>query len=213
VLDVLCVLKSGGDYDADWVRKLQDSVKRNLNVRHRFRCLSDVEVPCERIPLKHNWPGWWSKIELFRPDVVEGPTIYFDLDVVITGSLDEMSCIPCDFAMLRNFWTEDDMVNSSVMWFSGDNVPTGIYSKFAKQADAYITHYNRHADGAYVGDQAFVWDTLAHNVDYVNSYFDGIYSYKLHCKSGLPKNTSIACFHGHPRPSEVKHDWVENHWR
>jgi len=55
---VICVLRSGGQYDAEWVRKLRDGVKRNLARPHRFVCLSDVDVPCERIPLQHDWPGW-----------------------------------------------------------------------------------------------------------------------------------------------------------
>jgi hypothetical protein len=212
MLNVLCVMRSGGDYDGSWVEKLRNSVARNLSKPHAFKCLSDVDVPCERIPLKHNWPGWWSKIELFRSGVVEGPTIYFDLDIVITGPIDGIADIPCDFAATQNFW-DHGMMNSSIMWFSGDNVPHGVYSKFARQADAYIAHHDRNKDGPYVGDQAFIWDTLGRDVEFINDYFEHIHSYKMHCKSGLPKDSAIACFHGHPRPSEVKHDWVEIHWR
>ncbi len=45
-------------------------VQDNLKLHHRFVCLSDVDVPCERIFLKHGWPGWWSKVELFSEVVL-----------------------------------------------------------------------------------------------------------------------------------------------
>ena len=211
MLEVICVCKSGGIYDAEWVRKLRDGVNRNLSIKHRFRCLSDIEVPCERIELKHDWPSWWAKIELFRPGVIDCPTLYLDLDTVVTGPLDPVLEVPTDFAMLRNFWDEE-MVGSGVMWF-GDNVPHGVYTKFAKQAQAYIEHYRRNASGPYVGDQAFIWDTLNREVEHINDYLPGIYSYKMHCKKYLPKDSKLVCFHGEPRPTEVKTEWMSKHWK
>lgn len=209
-ITVLCVCKSGSIYDAEWVRRLRDGFWRNLQ-RHELVCLSDIDVPCKRIPLQHDWPGWWSKIEMFRPGVITGPTLYVDLDTVITGDLNKTRDIKCDFAMLRSFWTPD-MVGSGVMWFSGKNVPHKVYEKFAKQPQAFIKHYERNASGPYVGDQAFVWDTLDHDVERINDHLDGIYSYKLHCKKALPKAAKIVCFHGQPRPTDVKADWMERHW-
>ncbi len=211
MLDVICVCRSGGVYDGEWVQKLRDGVARNLKQPHRFRCLTDIEVPCEAIPFKHDWKGWWSKLELFRPGVVENPTIYFDLDVVIVDNIDPISRIDCDFAILRNFWV-DNLCNSSMMWFSGENVPTGIYAKFAKQAKAYMDYYERHADGPYVGDQAFIWDTMDRDVEYINDRFNHIRSYKMHCTKRVPPETAVVCFHGQPRPHEVDHDWMKRHW-
>lgn len=210
MLTVLCVCKSGGIYDAEWVRKLRDGVARNLNQKHRFACLSDINVPCERIHLRHDWTGWWSKIELFREDVVDGETLYLDLDTVITGPID-LSRLTMDFGMLRNFW-QSDMVGSGVMYFSGNNVPHNVYEKFAKQPQAYIRHHERNADGPYVGDQAFIWDAVNREVEQINQYFPGIYSYKMHCYRGLPKDASIVCFHGKPRPTEVKDAFMKEHW-
>lgn len=208
-LTVLCVLKSGGSYDAEWVRKLRDGVTRNLTKSLRFACLSDVEVPCERIPLTEGWPGWWSKIELFKPGTITGPTLYLDLDTVVTGSLDPFCAIPDDFAMLRSFWQED-FVGSGVMWFK-DGPPKGVYSKFAKMPQCYIEHHERARNGVYVGDQAFVWDALKGKIAKLDNL--GIKSYKFHCTSGLPQGTAVVCFHGKPSPPEVKADWMARHWR
>mgnify|MGYP001593512860 FL=1 len=209
MLTVLSVCKSGGQYDAEWVRKLRDGVARNLSRPHRFVCMSDIEVPCERIPLEHDWPGWWSKIEMFKPGVIADRTLYLDLDTVLTGTID-LSALNIDFAMLRNFWNPE-MVGSGVMWFSGDNVPHKVYEKFVRQPKAYIAHHERNRDGPFVGDQAFVSDCLG-EIEHINDYVPGIYSFKMHCFRRLPKDASIVCFHGRPRITEVKADWLEKHW-
>ena len=49
-LTVACVLKTGGCYNAEYVRRLKCGVDAHLR-GHRFVCLSDTDVPCERIPL------------------------------------------------------------------------------------------------------------------------------------------------------------------
>lgn len=208
MLTVICVLRSGGIYDSSWVAKLKAGCERHLP-KHIFNCLSDVPVPCNRIPLKHDWIGWWSKIELFRPGVIDSQTLYLDLDTVLTGPV-RMHGGP-DFAMLRNFWTAS-MVGSGVMWFSGDNVPHKVYEKFAKQPKAYMAHYERNRDGSYVGDQAFIHDTLGPKIEHINDYLPGIKSYKMHCTRRLPADASIVCFHGVPRCTEVDADWMRQHW-
>ena len=211
MLTVICVLRSGGIYSAEWVRKLRDAAERQIKRKHRFRCLSDVEVPCERIPMQHDWPSWWSKVGLFKPGVIEGETLYLDLDTVLTGPVD-IKNISVDFAMLQSFWKEE-AVGSGVMWFSGDNVPHKVYEKFAKQPQAYIAHHERNADGVYVGDQAFVSDCLGQeNIPRINDYLPGIKSYKMHCLRRLPADAAIVAFHGRPRPTEVDHDWMKQHW-
>ena len=214
MLTIACVLKSGGIYEAEWVRKLRDAVARNLPEKHRFVCLSDVDVPCERIALQHDWPAWWSKIELHRKGVVDGPTLYLDLDTVIVGEIRWHGLMrsDADFAMLRSFWAEN-MVGSGVMWWSGDGDTDKVYQKFLRQPEAYIAHHERNKDGPYVGDQAFVWDVMGREVPAINDHMPGIYSYKMHCKGRLPEDAAIVCFHGKPRPTEVNTEWMTEHWR
>ena len=211
-MDVICVLKSGGGYDAEWVRKLRDGVARNLTLPHRFRCMSDVDVPCERIALQHDWNGWWSKIELFRPGVIEGPTLYLDLDTVITGPLDEIAKITYDFCALRNFH-QPDYIGSGVMWFrSAEAVPHRVYEKFCKQPDAYMAHHERVKVGSHLGDQAFLHDAMNGDIPFMQDQFPGIRSFKYHARSFMPQDTSIICFHGQPRLHEVNVPWIAENW-
>ena len=58
-------------------------IARNYKKPHQFHCLSNVKLPIATIQLKHNWIGWWSKVELFRPNLFSGPVFYLDLDIII----------------------------------------------------------------------------------------------------------------------------------
>jgi hypothetical protein len=210
VFTVACVMKSGGIYTSEWVGKLQRAVSRNLTRPHRFVCFSDVEVPCERIALQHDWPGWWSKIEMFKSGALNEHTLYLDLDTAITGSLDGLTNLDSDFAMLQNL-ANPEYVGSGVMWFR--KVPTQVYTRFAKQPDAYIAHYDRHRNGSYVGDQAFIADTVGlDKIDRLTDLFAGIKGYKYHCKTKLPPGTSIVCFSGDPKPTDVNDEWLLEAW-
>ncbi|RYF05591.1 MAG: hypothetical protein EOO77_28205, partial [Oxalobacteraceae bacterium] len=99
MLTVACVFKSfagtafGHSYDATWVQKLASGAARHLTVPHRFVCLTNMgEIEgVETIPLSNDWPGWWSKVEMFRPGLFDGPVLSFDLDVLFTGNIDHMA--------------------------------------------------------------------------------------------------------------------------
>lgn len=212
MLTVICVLKSGGIYDAKWVRKLRDGVARKLKGPHRFACLSDVDVPCERIPLIHDWPGWWSKIELFRPGVVSGPTLYLDLDNVPVGDLAPLASHPHDFAMLRNF-NRPEYASSCVMWFL-ERAPAHVYDKFAARPDHWMTFHMEHKDGPYLGDQAFVWDCFDRNVPFLDLPRGVVASYRKDVmpRNALPENAVMVAFGGSLKPSNVRAGWLERAW-
>lgn len=211
MLTVLSVLKSGGTYHAEWVLKLQKAVARHLCVPHVFKCLSDVEVPCERIALEHGWPGWWSKIELFRPGVVSGPTLYLDLDTVLVGAIDRLADLPFDFAIMRNL-NASWMPGSAVMWFK-ERAPAQVYDIFRENPEHFIGQYSDRSEGTYLGDQAFIWDALERKVDYLTDAVPGlIRSYRRHCAAGVPQGCSVVAFGGDKKPSTVQDHWVREAW-
>lgn len=209
MLTVLCVLRSGGEYTAELVHRLQRAVARHLSVPHRFASLSDVAVPgVDWIQLKHDWPGWWSKIELFRPGVVNGPTLYLDLDTVLVGSIDKLADLPHDFAIMRNF-NMPHMPGSAVMWFK-DKAPAKVYEAFADDPDYYIGQYSDRTQGCYLGDQAFIWDVLDRKVKYLSDDVPGlIRSYRRHCASGAPEGCAVVAFGGDKKPWNVADQWVK----
>lgn len=209
-LTVLCVLRSGGDYNAEYVRKLRDGVAKHLTIPHRFVCLSDVPVPCERIPLKHNWPGWWSKIAMFEAGVITGPTLYLDLDTIITGPLDAVTTIPYEFAMLNIRAKDLKIGNSGAMWFT--KAFPHVYERFAEKPQHWIDYHLKNAKDRYMGDQAFISDCFS-DIPKLHRALPGFFqSYKYdHLQEQVPHGCSVVCFGGHPRPHEAR-GWVQAAW-
>lgn len=204
---VLCVLRSGPAYDSGIVERLQRAVARHLSVPHEFKCLSDVEVPCTRIPLLHDWPGWWAKIELFSPGVITGPTLYLDLDTVLVGSIDRLASFPYDFAIMRNL-NMPHMPGSAVMWFR--KAPHHIYETFKENPSHYMAQYADKTQGCYLGDQAFIWDALDRKVKFLTDDVPGlIRSYRRHCAAGVPEGCAVVAFGGDKKPWTVKDQWVK----
>lgn len=194
---VACVLRSGGPYTVEYVERLADGVRAHLpNVE--VVCLSDVPVPVERIPLMHGWPGWWSKIELFRPGLFDGPVLYLDLDTFIVGDLSEIGGHQHRFTMLSDFFRPHAPA-SGVMAWSGDWSP--LYRIFLRSPELYMRTY-RIRDRW--GDQAFIAEHLPVKVDRFQALFPGqILSRKV---GGDRSNARIVCSHGRPRPHEVGWD-------
>lgn len=213
---VACVLKSGGDYGPEYVEKLKRMVDRYMGEYDEFVCLTDMafNIPgVRRVPLKHNWPGWWSKIELFRPDIFS-PTdriIYFDLDTVIRGNLEIFKSHPSRFSMLHGFRFPKRRA-SGVMFWTGEY--DFIYNEF--RMDGRIFSDNTEPGK---NDQWFIAQSLdSHEVriELIQKVFpDYVVSYKRHCrKMGCPPEGSrVVCFHGNPRPHEVKEEWVVEEWK
>jgi hypothetical protein len=86
---ILTVLRSGGEYEPKHVQAVQRQVAR-WAPGVSFGCLSDTPIEgVDCIPLRHNWPGWFAKLELFRPDL-GGRFLYTDLDNLIVGPLDDI---------------------------------------------------------------------------------------------------------------------------
>lgn len=90
-MKVISVLRSGADFKPIHVHRLYRMVTE-LSPGLSFLCLSDQNVPgVPTTALNSRLPGWWSKIELFRPDVAPGEDIlYFDLDVTIRTDMRDM---------------------------------------------------------------------------------------------------------------------------
>ena len=208
MLTILCVLKSGGRYDAGWVRRLRQGVEQNIAVDHRFVCMSDMDVPCERIALEHDWPGWWSKLEVFRPHAIVPPCLYLDLDTAVVGPIGELAGLDCDFAMLRDF-NHPGARGSGVMFF-GKAPPLTVYTKFKANPATWMHYHETHRRGAYVGDQAFIADALPY-IDCLQDHLPTNYivSYKKHCANGLPAGARIVAFHGSPKNLDVREPWLE----
>jgi hypothetical protein len=210
-LTVACVLRSGGLYTPAWVDRLQRGVARHLTAPHRFVCLSDVPVSCERIPLANRWPGWWAKLELFTPGHFDGPVLYFDLDTIVVGSLDAIAAHPHRFTMAHEFYQPTKVCSTAMAWDGREDF--GILSAF----DLDLIRF--YVKMAHIGDQAFIEDHLRARCVPIETFRDlfgehSIASYKVHkCERGPPADASVVAFHGKPKPHQIKTGWVAQAWR
>ena len=211
---IACVLKSGGRYTAEWVHRLKRGIERHTSEPHRFVCLSDIDFPgVELLPLWEGWPGWWSKIELFRPGLLTGPTLYLDLDVVVVGDVAPLLSACSVFTMVHERG-KTDYFNSSAMAWSGD---TGwVFEAFRADAARHMERFRRHPR---IGDQAFISELLVREGKTPRTFrrvlgSDAIVSYKRdRCENGPPPRACVVNFHGRPKPNDLRTGWVTEAWR
>ena len=193
---VVCVLKSGGgEYGPHSVERLRKSLAKHSAAQ--LVCLSDVDVPCERIPLQHDWPRWWPKLELFSR-VWPEPVLYVDLDTTFID--DPARLWRKDFTMLENIRKPGE-VGSGIMSWAGDY--RHVYRSFTANPTKYIAEY---VTTAKWGDQGFIRDHLGHRPRFYAR--SDCASYKGHCldrhsRVVIPPKVCVVYFHGKPRPWDV----------
>lgn len=218
LLTVACVLKTGRRfvdkerYTLDHVDKLHRSVRENLTFPHRFVCLSDVEIPVpgvDRVALRQDWPGWWSKIELFRPGLFTGSVLFFDLDTLIVGNIDELVRWQPGMTMVADFGNRS-MMNSSTMAWTGDY--GFVHDRFAHDPDGLMAEYDRKR-GPTIGDQGFIHKTLRDNKCKIGTFSpERVVSFKWEAKDGAPKGASVVSFHGTPKLDQPGSGWAYEQW-
>lgn len=216
MLTVVCVMKSGGDFDGSWVKHLERSIFTNVSGFNQFVCLTDdpsIEGPfIKTVPLEHGWRGWWSKIELFKPGLFEpGRSIlYIDLDTVITRDITHLfGAIDCDLVLLRDFYRPQTHRATGMMgWTSGEFHQ--IYHEFKQDAQLLMRKFR--------SDQEFIHQHIHPGVvRFWQDEFPGhVVSYKIHCTRSLPGDAHVVCFHGQPRPNServrLESPWMREKW-
>jgi hypothetical protein len=211
MLKVITVLRSSAEYSVEKVLAVHAMVERNLTIPHEFICLSDVEIlGVKTIPLKHNWPGWYAKMEIYRNDLPEGPKLYLDLDTSIVSNMDSVleaaAASSKPFVILRDFYrgaVNPLSMGSGFMYWNMDM--SFLYEWYVKNPISIQG-----------GDQILLEKLL--NINHIAFWQDitpAVCSFKVHIRPLgyiLPKY-SVVCFHGKPRPWEqtiVPYKYISN---
>ena len=218
MITVVCVLRSGGRYDASWAAKLSRGVARHMTAPYRFICLTDMDREVEAegveaVTLPDEWPGWWSKISLWNPKLgLTGPTLYFDLDTVIVGSLDAISGHDHEFTMCHEFHQPHLLCSTAMAW-TGNH--SHIWHAMHDMTPERRARYDKWK-GNRIGDQAFIEDCMAGlKVDTFRDLFGerSIASWKVHCRDGLQGDEAAVAFHGRiKQPDLLSVDWIRKNW-
>ncbi len=217
MLHVVCILKSGGVYQPHHVETLRTMVERHLPTNHQFVCLSDVEPSAFTskvwvLPLVKNWPGWWSKIEMFNDETYAMPgdrILYFDLDTIILGSLKEIAERKERFIIMGDVYRRPPRAcaiqfQSSMMMWNAREL-TAIYAQFGRGNPLAIMQRYK-----VIGDQGWIQSITQNSAALWEKVLPGqVVSYKRDCQPLPPAGTRVVIFHGHPKPWQVStRGWV-----
>ena len=222
-VNVLC-LKWGTRYGPDYVNILFRAVRRHLARPFRFHCCTDdptgLDPGITIIPFPDNpgvqrgWPDILVKLVLLRDGFgnLQGPTLFLDLDVVITGSLDPFfDYHPGEFCIIHNWvnWRKrllgrrPAVGNSSVFRFEA--------GKCQYAYDTFLREMHRAEDRrVFNTEQAFLTYALGNPRWWPEAW---VKSYKWNCRPTFPLNLvrmprlpagcHILVFHGRPDPDEA----------
>lgn len=239
----ILTLKWGNLYSADYVNRIYRGVKAHLKRPFRFVCVTDDPtglaegIDAEPFPsrppemknlygyAKKGWPNIYSKLLVFRPGFADlkGPTLFLDIDQIITGDLDRFfDYEPGKFCIIRN-WIEfrkrlfrkvPFCGNSSCFRFEAGGPFHYVYDKFLEEIDFALDKRRFTTEQAY----------MTHAVGFENVNFwpeNFVRSFKRSCTWPWPLNhfleprfnpdTGILCFHGKPSPVEAINGYRGKH--
>jgi hypothetical protein len=241
---IIC-MKWGTAYSADYVNRLYSMVVRNITGPFRFVCLTDdidglrpeVEAfPCPTIALPSPYfRKPWRKVTLWGPTVPglnPGHALFIDLDVVVTGPIDDFFEFEKDktFVVINN-WTQpgQGIGNTSVYRFQAGSHP---YLLENLEADP-LKHIRKHGNS-----QTYISRNIREMAFWPEEWCR---SFKVHCiprglgryflQPSLPEGARIVAFPGDPNPPEAARGrwpapwykrvykqfrpavWVDEHWR
>ncbi|MFY0621987.1 MAG: glycosyl transferase [Pelagimonas sp.] len=249
-VNIMCI-KWGTLFGPEYVNRLYSGVRRNLSRPVRFICMTehaeglhpDIEViglPVEPFlePMNAalevaNRQGAMRKTSLFRSGLIpdlEGPVLGFDLDVVITGSLDEIHDLAPGTVAMRHDWTEKrkgrPTGHGSVFRF--DPALHGfLYDDLAANPYEEV-ETARGSEQRYTSHKAMDRDVFTYIPE------DWVVSFKYDCNpfplnylrpAQLPADARVVCFHGRPKMPEAIEGytrsvirrakptgWLQDHW-
>ena len=207
-ISIVCV-KHGKKYHSEYVNNLYSMLKKNLSGDWQFCCITDdargIDSRIDIINISNiKVGGWWTKIALFdiRIPLQHETVLYFDLDTVITGSLDFIKDIDCGFYIFEH--PDAPVFNSSVMLFER-NLAKHIFSSITPNDLKRLP-----------GDQEWIEECVPN----ANIFEPGrIALYRgLHPGISLDEimgneTMKIVTFPANPKPHTLISNWVKDIWK
>ncbi len=186
---IVTVCKQGSEFHWEHAQELQLLCDEHAS-GVSFLVLSEAQ-------LEHNWPRWWSKMEVFK---IPGPVLYMDVACRPVGDFAPLleAAEQHEFVVTRDFNPHQRNVQSCVMAWRGDM--SHLYEQFRQDAE---NHMARYVSPRWWGDQGFI-EAHAEHWEYWQDILPGsVVSYKKHCQNGVPKGAKVVSFHGKPKPWEI----------
>jgi len=240
---IIC-MKWGTRYGPEYVNRLFAGVCRHTKMPVRFVCFTDsseglnsrIEVlplPKISIPKSATTTMPWPKLSVWQFPLfnITGDVLFLDIDLIITGPLDDFfSYHPGEYCVIEN-WTQKGrgIGNTSVFRFPVGKY-TEIYNKFMISPENVLKEYRveQHFISAMIPEQKFWPESWC--VSFKHSLLPK-FPLNWFKTPSLPKDTRIVAFTGKPDPDEAaigkwpvkswykhiyKHvlptPWINEHW-
>lgn len=212
---VVCCIKQGPRYGAEYVNTLYNMVERNLTVPHDFVCFTDnpegINPEITILPPLCPEAGWWGKMYLYQANIPGLKTakriLYLDLDVVITGSLDDVVKFDSDHAMIRDY-PEGYFPAGDIRQRHGNS--SVILLTVGKRTEIW-KEYKAAGEPKYGSQQGWINERFPNKFDLFPDWM--MKSYKMHnLQSAVPEDCRIVMFHGIPKPPDCG-GWVKDIWQ
>lgn len=243
-------LKYGTLYGPEYVNRLYAALRRNTRAEPRLFCMTEdrtgLRPEVEILPLpdepfhermfaamaRARRQGRLRKVSIFNPALIPdlaGPLLFFDLDVVITGPVDDLYTYAPGKVCMRREWgaVPGQLGHGSVTRFD-PRLHGYLYEDMARDPDACI------ALGGGM-EQNYTSLNAARHGDFEPFPDEWIVSFKYDCRPPrplnlilpprLPAGARVVCFHGRPKMSEAvagyradpfhstrRADWLTRAW-
>ncbi|MGR3511939.1 MAG: glycosyl transferase [Paracoccaceae bacterium] len=228
-LNVICI-RWGTGFGPDYVNRLFRAIQRTSARDVRFFCITDdrtgfdpsiealelVEEPfhAKMMETLSKTPrrGPMRKVSMFNPDLIpdlRGPLIAMDLDVLVTGPLDDLADYAPGKVCMRPVWTTPSrrvgVGHGSVLKFEPKRHHY-LYGNIASNTEAEIVKANG-------SEQSYTSYTAYDAGDFEPFPTKWIVSFKYECRPvrplnlilrpKLPEDARVVCFHGTPKMHEA----------
>jgi len=179
----------GDKYSQDYVTALKAQVPELITLSDKDGSLID----------HRSFRGWWSKMEVFRPENRHlRPCLFIDLDTIVIGSLAPFFELDLTkLWLIRDLFQPNKKSNSGLFIAPEDGLSDEIWTQAVKHRK-----YDNDQDGDFLSK--FPHEKLQDHVT-------GILSYKSDQLYDSPKKARIVCFHGKPKPHKTE-GWAKEHW-
>lgn len=212
-LSIICV-NVGNKYSHIYTEKLYQMVERNLNYKYKFYSITDKKHNNKNIiPIKpdNHLQGWWTKLMLFKPNIVDSDYIlYFDLDTIIIKPIDKvLSMMGSNLTIVRDTWVKNSF-NSSIMLIKTNSLPYIYNSYNEKELDNLKFQKNIKVRG----DQCWITYKYPEANIFPEDWFISYKDIYVRKKPVWTNNTMAIRFHGKPNPEDVvnQHEWAKKCW-
>jgi hypothetical protein len=218
-------MKWGTRYGPDYVNRLHSMVQRHTERPTRLVCYTDdaggIRSEVECFPLPHIdlpekrrwWP--WRKISLWQKDLpgLAGEVLYLDLDVVITGSLDDFfDYKPGHYCVARNWTQPEERIGNTTVYRFPVGGHTYLYDRIMNESDDVFLRYRNSQTfiSREIKDMEFWPDGWC--VSFKHSLMPS-WPFNLFATPALPTGTKVVAFTGKPDPDEAMEGrWPHTRW-